>query len=180
MFDFSWGLFDKVVKLIKAWVPEEYYSNENKYRDDLMDYLYEHLNDKKSDMFGFSLNEDDLIPVRKEDGRSLCDIAVGNSEVGIELKKDLNRNKQSKIDRLRGQILRHINEYKEGVIVVLVGEVDKYAEAEIKDIIRSTTHADFGLIGSKRIVVINKSKDSLRKNHTRTKRKKDPFDFKLF
>ena len=39
--------------------------------------------------------------MRKEDGRGLCDIAVGNKKVGIELKKDLKS--KSQINRLKGK-----------------------------------------------------------------------------
>jgi hypothetical protein len=88
-----------------------------------MDFLQENLNRANNFFFRNVL-------IKKEDSRGLCDIAVGNRAVGIELKKDLNS--KSQINRLQGQIDDYKEDYQEGVIVVLVGKVDKYVENDLR------------------------------------------------
>ncbi len=106
------GLFDECVGLVREWQPKQKYPNESKYRDDLMDFLHEGLNKSDTLLFG---NRD--VKIKKEEGRGLCDIGIGNRQVGIELKKDLKS--KSQINRLQDQIEDYEEYYEEGIIVVL-------------------------------------------------------------
>jgi len=157
------GLFDEVVKIINQWRPQKKYPNETKYRDDLMNFIHDRLNDPRKNMFFGRRN----VLVRKEDSRSLCDIAVERS-VGIELKFGKNgKISKKEIDRLHGQIGGYRKEYSEGIIVVLVGEVDKFSEAEVRkkleDLYDLINRANFGL-QQFRIKLINKSDSKIRKS----------------
>ena len=122
------GLFDDVLELVKRWRPKRGYEKETQYRDDLYNFLMRELNGESSytPIFG----SPEPIRLKKEANRSLADIAVGDRQVGIELKKDLKV--KSKIDRLMGQIDHYVKDYKEGVIVVLVGSTEKSIEIEVK------------------------------------------------
>jgi hypothetical protein len=111
-------IFDNTVEAINRWQPTQHYPDENKYRNDLLDYLRKILNETSQFM------PQSNISIRKEDGRGLCDIAVGEKAVGIEMKKDLS--KKSHVDRLAGQLMDYKKEYDD-LIIVLVGKTDKEA-----------------------------------------------------
>lgn len=162
------GLFDKVVRIINQWRPQKKYPDELKYRDDLMSFIYDKLNDSRGNIF---LGENKNILVRKEDSRSLCDIAVERN-VGIELKfGKAGKIRKSEIDRLHGQVGGYRKEYSEGVIIVLVGDVDKFSEAEVRkkleDIHELINRANFGL-QQFRIKLINKSDNKVEKSGGRS------------
>ncbi len=150
------GLFDETVDLIKRWKPKKRYKKEIEYRDDLMKFLFENLNKSRSGFFGAT----EEVIVKKEANRSFADIAVGDYQIGIELKKDLKR--KSDVDRLFGQMDHYIKEYKEGIIVVLVGDVNDMLVPEIKRRLKEKVES---LTGFYRLGwdVINKSKGSNRK-----------------
>lgn len=118
-------LFDECVNLIRGWTPKQKYPKETDYRDDLMDFLYDGINNSNSLMTG---NRN--IRIKPEAGRGLCDIAVGDRKVGIELKRELKS--KSQMNRLQGQIDDYLDDYDEGVIIVLVGNVNKYVENELR------------------------------------------------
>ncbi|GEM_PF-1422432 len=168
-------LFDECIDIIKQWQPKKAYSRELQYRDDLRDFLYENLNNpnRRSGLWGGSIfNETERGLVKKEDGRGLCDIAIGEKKVGIELKKDIKS--KSQIDRLYGQIIRYKKEYTEGIIIVLVGKVNKYTEEEIRHLVSKESNTD-NLWNSNQfqIKVINKSTNF---NKTKPKeQKRSPF-----
>jgi len=122
-------IFIQCVKILKIWQPKQNYSNEKDYQDDLRDFLFKELNKPRP----FSFGEDNQINIKSESGRSKCDLAVGRA-VGIELKfSKTGKIKISDIDRLDGQVRRHIKDYSQGVIVVLVGDINCYSEADVKD-----------------------------------------------
>ncbi len=125
---FGLNLFDKCVSLIRHWQPKQKYKVESQYRDDLFNFLHKNLNTSNFDLFGF--NRPTNILLKKESGRGLCDIGVGPKNVGIELKKNLRS--KSQINRLQGQIDDYKEEYIEGVIVVLVGNIDSTIESELR------------------------------------------------
>ncbi len=126
---FGDSLFNRCINLIKIWKPKQRYNEELNYRDDLRDFLFVELN--KQNFFSFGQSE--KINVKIESSRSLCDIAIGRA-IGIELKFSKNgKIKKAEIDRLYGQIAGHKKEYSQGIILVLVGDVDDYSEAEIRD-----------------------------------------------
>lgn len=102
-------MFSETKRFIKKWKPEEF-SNENKYRNDLVTFLRK----QEFDWYG-------EVIITKEDGRGLCDIAI-NQEVGIELKKDLKS--KSQIDRLSGQIIDYKRQY-DNLIILLVGKTNE-------------------------------------------------------
>lgn len=123
---FGIDLFNECLELIKnKWKPKTY-SDELGYKKDLRNFLFDELN--KGDTFSGPRH----INVRDESGISRCDLAV-NRDVGIELKfgKD-GKIKKSEIDRLYGQVGGHRKEYSQGVIIVLVGNVDKFSEADVR------------------------------------------------
>ena len=111
-------LFDNTIDAINRWQPTQHYPDENAYRNDLLDYLRKVLNETSPFM------PQSNISIRKEDGRGLCDIAVGEKAVGIEMKKNLS--KKSHVDRLAGQLMDYKNGY-DNLIIVLVGKTDKEA-----------------------------------------------------
>ncbi|MFQ6020514.1 MAG: hypothetical protein ACE5J4_00635 [Candidatus Aenigmatarchaeota archaeon] len=154
---FGMSLFDEVVEIINQWKPQQKYPNELKYRDDLMNFIHDRLSSSTNMLFGTK-----NILIRKEDGRGLCDIAVGNRKVGIELKKDLKS--KSQINRLQGQIDDYEDDYEEGVIVVLVGNVNKYVENELKHKLQKKLDKSPGFgLQQFRIKLINKSNNKIRK-----------------
>jgi hypothetical protein len=156
------GLFDEVVEIINQWKPRQKYPNELKYRDDLMNFIHNKLNNSGNMLFG-SRN----VLIRKEDGRGLCDIAVGNRKVGIELKKDLKS--KSQINRLQGQIDDYEDDYEEGVIVVLVGNVNKYVEDELRHKFQKKLDKSTGFgLQQFRIKLINKSDNKIRKSEQKS------------
>ena len=65
-----------------------------------------------------------------ESGRNLCDIAV-NRAVGIELKHNLDT--KAKVDRLIGQVHLYMQDYSEGVLIVLTGETRENTYADLED-----------------------------------------------
>jgi hypothetical protein len=123
-------LYEEIYALIKEWEPKEIYDKESEYRDDLLDFLKDELND--SDNFGH-------ISIKKEDGRGLCDIGV-NRQIGIELKLDLD--KKSKANRLVGQIIEFKHDYPTGIIVLLIGDTEHNAYQTIKDAIHEMRSAN--------------------------------------
>lgn len=139
------NIFNRIIRIVEDWEPQEEYSNEDGYRNDLLKYLREELNLPSP----FGSNEHHKI--RKESGRALADIAV-DEEVGIELKKDLAR--QAHVDRLVGQLRRYKKDY-DNIIVVLVGETGEEAMDELRDAVNEPQSGPF-VIQSKRIEIIDK------------------------
>lgn len=166
---FGAGLFDRCVEIIKQWEPKKKYSKEPDYRDDLMDFLNDKLNSSGGPILGSLDNR--TIKIKREASRSLCDIGVGNNQVGIELKRNLKS--KSQINRLQGQIEDYENDYKEGVIVVLVGKTGKYVVNNVRDKLQKKLDKSMGFgMQQFRIKLINKSfnrPESARKT-------KSPFD----
>ncbi len=144
-------LFEDSIQIIKSWKPKQNYSNENLYRNDLIEFLRNELNEGQSP---FSFGQQRRISVTKEDGRGLCDIGIDRT-VGIELKKDIKS--KSQVDRLAGQIMGFKKDYQY-LIVVLVGRTNKDALEILKDNISdlSGSNAGFGFNQGSRIRIIDK------------------------
>jgi len=102
-----------VLTLITKWSPKEY-SKELEYRDDLLQYLKENVN--QTNIFG----KKEAHIVRKETGPGSIDIVI-DRKIGIELKYNLKR--KAEVDRLFGQISGFKQTYS-NVIVVLCGNTD--------------------------------------------------------
>jgi len=149
---FRASLFQECVGLVNRWIPKEKYHTHDEYKKDLMDFLHNNFLYK-------NLN----VQINKEANRSLCDIAVGHHQVGIELKRDLKS--KSQIDRLMGQLERYEDEYTEGIIIVLVGDVDKYAENQLRHQIARKLNKErpLGFVFPQRppIKVINRSNEKI-------------------
>ncbi len=168
---FGMDLFDECIGLIDRWKPKQKYPKELKYRNDLMDFLQEKLNNSNDILFGNRRN----VLVKKEDGRGLCDIAVGNRRVGIELKKDLKT--KSQINRLQGQIDDYEEDYQEGVIVVLVGNTDQYIENDLRNKLQKKINKSGGLgLNQFRLKLINKSDNKIVSVKPKSQ---NSFDFKF-
>lgn len=173
-------LFDDTISIIKNWTPEKEYSNEISYRDDLLEILRDELNQIDNPMFG----RQNRVSVKKEDGRSLCDIGI-NRQIGIELKKDVKS--KSQVDRLVGQIHGFKKDYHD-LIIVLVGKIDKEGLEDLKDRISDLTrNTSYGLNQEPRIKIINKGsktndvakKDNNKKNKSSTSSEIRPFGIDL-
>ena len=147
-------LFNRCVQLVSSWKPKQKYAKEDDYRDDLREFLFIELNKPNSYSFGTP----EKINVKIESGRTLCDIAIGRS-IGIELKMGKEgKIKKAEIDRLHGQLAGHKKDYSQGMIVVLVGDVDDYSEADVRDKMKEL-HAFFNNSGFTQygLKLINKS-----------------------
>jgi len=148
---FGDDLFDECVEAIENWMPDDF-ANEKAYQNDLRELLFE------------TIGKDNDINVKLENSRSLCDIAVGRL-VGIELKYGKGgKISKSEIDRLHGQVAGHTKEYSEGVIVVLVGDVNKYSEADVKDKLRDLYNSinNRNIFDEYSMKLINKSKEKIK------------------
>ena len=149
MFD---TLFDDTISLITRWQPSKPYEKENQYRDELMDKLRNAFNQQSSFNFGFQ----NRMKITSESGRHLCDIAINEKRLGIELKKDLKH--LTEIDRAESQIRRFRN-YYDDLIVVLVGKTNKNALEEFRHRLISMLDSDgfnIGIGAQKRIKLIDK------------------------
>lgn len=165
-------MFDDTIRAINRWTPEKNYRKENGYRDDLIQYLRERLNQESP----FSNRK---VTIQSESGRWLCDIVV-NRSIGIELKKDLKE--KAKIDRALGQLHRYWGQYHD-VIIVLVGNTDpnKYDDLreQVSDFVdRNNNPYSFD---PKNIRVIDKSPRNPKKRTKTSKnspqrRSTDPFN----
>ena len=82
MFD---ALFDDAISIITRWRPSKQYGKENQYRDELMEVLRKKFNEQ----FSLSFGTRNRVKITSESGRHLCDIAINEKRLGIELKKDL-------------------------------------------------------------------------------------------
>lgn len=140
------GVFDDVLEVVKYWKPKSQYSNEEGFRDDLIEFLRKNLGK------GSILAPSRTYSIQKEAGRSLADIGIDRS-VGIELKFNLTKRSQSL--KLIGQVKDYLKDYNEGVIVVLCGKTDPDKEDHVR-----TEVIDFNqdrLTGNgKRVVVVKK------------------------
>jgi len=123
---FGESLFDICISAINSWKPVRHL-DESGYKKDLRLFLFKKLNKPKTNAFG--RNE---INVSEEGSKSLCDIAV-NRSLGIELKfgKD-GKIKKQKINTSKNQELEYRKEYSQGIIVVLVGDVDNHSVTEVE------------------------------------------------
>ncbi len=112
--------YDDTVSAINKWRPAQRYSDELKYRDDLLKYLKKELNSAAP----YTYMPREKLSVRKQEGAGLCDITVGPRAVGIKMKMDLTG--KSDVDGLIGQLVGYKSEYDD-LIVVLVGKTDEEA-----------------------------------------------------
>jgi len=143
--------FKDTVSAINRWQPAQHYSDETKYREDLLEYLRKVMNSTSPYTYMPRQN----ISVRKEDSRGLCDIAVGRRAVGIEMKKDLKG--KSDVDRLIGQLVGYKSEYSD-LIVVLVGKTDEEAFEYLK--LQISAIKDNSYMAQQRIKLIRKDKNT--------------------
>lgn len=152
MFD---SVYPKILSLVEKWSPKKF-SKETEYRDDLLKYLRNNMNQK--DPFGITGE----VSIRKESGRSLADIGV-ERRVGIELKYNVNT--KSKVDRLFGQMDDYLKEY-ENMIVVLCGKTSEESLDYLNEKVRRMPR---DLFSQKEIKII--IKDGKKKHAS-----KNPFD----
>ena len=143
--------FDDTVSAIHKWQPAQHYSDELKYRDDLLKYLRKIMNSTAS----YTYMPKEKISVRKEDNRGLCDIAVGLNAVGIEMKKDLKGKRE--VDTLTGQLVGYKSQYSD-LIVVLVGRTDEESFAYLE--LQISAIKDNSYTAHQRIKIIRKDKNT--------------------
>lgn len=154
------GLLPKVHDSVKVWKPK-FYPNEKGYQDDLFHHLRTNLN---NDSFFGSSN----YSVRMESGRNLCDIAVERA-VGIELKHNLD--KKAKVDRLLGQVSRYMQDYSEGVVIVLTGETSIKTLEDLKYELRNINTGDSMGFSQKNIKIVVKKTPKPRATSVKPKSK---------
>jgi len=143
--------FDDTVSAINRWQLAQQHLDEPKYRDDLLKYLRKEMNSTAS----YTYMPKEKISVRKEDGRRLCDIAVGLNAVGIEMKKDLKGKRE--VDTLTGQLVGYKSQYSD-LIVVLVGKTDEEAFEYLK--LQISAIKDNSYTAQQRIKIIRKDKNT--------------------
>ena len=137
--------FNDTYSAINRWKPAQQYSDELKYRDDLLKYLKKEMNSTAP----YTYMPREKISVRKQDYAGLCDITVGQRTVGIKIKKDLIG--KSDVDRLIGQLVGYKSEYDD-LMVVLVGKTDEKAFEYLK--LQISTIKDNSYTAQQRIKLI--------------------------
>jgi len=151
---FGESLFDICISAINSWKPVRHL-DESGYKKDLRLFLFKKLNRPKTDAFG----RNEQVNVSEEGSKSLCDIAV-NRSLGIELKfgKD-GKIKKQKIDASKNQALQYRKEYSQGIIVVLVGDVDNHSVTEVESQLNDLSNLiNSNMISSRYLIsCINKS-----------------------
>ena len=138
--------YDDVYRVVKTWKPAEQFSKEKEYRDNLIEYLRDKLNDEDICEYG-------TVYVSPEKGRGLCDIAINENRIGIELKNDLNS--KSKIDRLVGQVHRYKKDYH-NILIVLVGKTKKNSFDDLSVQIKALNKDDDFYFDDRYIKIIDK------------------------
>lgn len=122
--------FSNVKTYVENWTPMKGHSKESEYRDDLLNYLRENLNQP-------GVFQKEYI-IKKESGRSFADIVVHDGRardgVGIELKYNLKNKSQT--DRLYGQLDEHLKAYHD-VLVVLCGNTNQEQLYYLKEKVRT-------------------------------------------
>lgn len=130
--------FNDTLMAINKWKPVQHYSDELKYRDDLLKYLKKELNSTAP----YTYMPREKISVRLQEITGLCDITVAQRAVGIKMRMDLAE--KLDVDRLIGQLVGYKSEYDD-IIVVLVGKTDEkayeYLKSQISTIIDNSYSA---------------------------------------
>jgi hypothetical protein len=138
-------LFDETIDLINRWQLKHHYLYENQYRNDLLEYLRKKFDEQNP------FSSPRKISIRKEDGSELCDIAIDERTIGIEMKMDLVVKED--VDKLSGQLLSYKKQYND-LIVVLVGMIDDEAFEYLKQQISGLQ--DNNIMNQQRIRIIKK------------------------
>jgi len=139
--------FNDTFMAINKWKPVQPYSDELRYRDDLLKYLKKELNSTAP----YTYMPREKISVRLQEITGLCDITVAQRAVGIKMRMDLTE--KSDVDRLIGQLVGYKSEYDD-IIVVLVGKTDEKAYEYLKSQI--STIIDNSYSAKQRMKVIRK------------------------
>ncbi len=117
--------FDDTVRAINKWMPAQHYSDEQHYRDDLLQFLKREINA----ITPYTYMPKEKISVIIQEGTGFCDIKVGQRTVGIKMKKDLTG--KPDVDTLIEQLVGYKSQY-EDLLVVLVGKTDEDAFEYLK------------------------------------------------
>lgn len=149
------SIFPTVLEFVEEWNPKKY-TNEEKYRGDLLKVLRKNLN--REDPFGFSEEHS----IRKESGRHLADIAI-DGKIGIELKYNLNT--KTKVDRLFGQIDDYLKTY-DNMLVVLCGNTSEEQLDYLREKVRKMPSR--GLFSESQVEIVVKD--------GKGRKKRGPFD----
>ena len=147
----------------RSWQPQKEHSGEEGYRNDLLQFLRKELGEP--DMLGMPRQHS----IQKESGRHLADIGI-DRRVGVELK--LNLTTKAEADRLIGQVRGFLQDYQEGVIVVLCGKTDMDKLDYIKDGLRE--YSQQTIFGGKIVRIITKTRTPVP-----ARQPASIFDFKL-
>ncbi|MBC7129478.1 MAG: hypothetical protein H5T45_07140 [Thermoplasmatales archaeon] len=120
----QWSLYDEVYRIINEWKPEHRYRGRgcevhHKYKDDLRSFIEEALEKRGLKKITVSKEKDNI------------DILVGK-EVVVEIK----HSKNGKItENVKKELIQRVVEWQEkkyeGVIIVLVGKIEKNEEKDI-------------------------------------------------
>ena len=167
-------LFEDTIRIINQWKPSKMHSTENKYRDELIQFLRDEFSQRKNN---FSFGPPRNINIRKETGREFSDIAINRVRIGIELKKDLKTKQQ--VDTLGGQLIGYKKEY-EDILVILVGKTDREALERCKEKLSDLRGRSvyYGLNREPRIKLIDKgSRPSSKKPRSKRPFRSPKFKF---
>lgn len=161
MSDLLGNIFNEVYSAIQNWRPQQF-SKEIDYRNGLVLFLRKALN--QPNYLGASNN----FNIQTESGRHLCDIGI-NRRIGIELKLDLKTKSQA--DRLFGQVDGFLDDYVEGVIIVLCGKTDMQQVDYLKN--KLSKYSQPTIYGGKIVRIIAKSSQSPKQQP------RSPFEIKM-
>jgi hypothetical protein len=147
------SLFYEVLQAINDWNPQNRYSTERKYRDDLLAFLQKKLNGYGDNVFSspiWGVDHSGQHFIKKEAGRGLADIGI-DDEIGIELK--LNLKQKSQINRLVGQVVDYLSAYS-CVIIVLCGHTKWEAVGVLKYNLKRIVRSSDSLFGQEKLIRI--------------------------
>lgn len=146
--------FRETLDLVQYWVPERAYDHENKFRDELKQFLDRNLNENRdAGLMGGMQRE---LPVASEHGKSNGDVVV-DDVVGIEMKRNFtNSNKH----QLEGQINDYLDNYPY-VIVCACGVDDVDGWRELKN--KYSGQQGMGM-QTQEVVFVHKRKENYGKN----------------
>jgi hypothetical protein len=147
--------FDEVVRISKEWTPQENHDHEAHFRNELLEYLNERLNESQSGGLGLGQSQKDV--VERESGGDNVDISV-NDAIAIEMKRDFT-NSQAK--KLRGQIESYLRNYNYLIVCACgVKQTDQWHKLEKE----YGGQQGFGMNNSE-IVFIRKEKENFGGSH---------------
>jgi hypothetical protein len=117
-------LYKEIVKIINKWKPLKRYKGELASYSDIRDFIDDNINSKKRTK----------ISVKAKNTLAKTDISVGNDKVAIEVKYNLVG--YGNVRRLVNEVRTQSRAYKEGLIILLLGKINKSDLSDTRDEIK--------------------------------------------